>query len=168
MLRKGRYDRIVDWDEALAAVSAQLMSARPEDVLVLVGGDLPNEALFAAQRLAREGLSARGVDSTVRDDLPGGPGAWSRLFALPVSIEGVATCDLAIVAGLDPRYAFSVAGVQVRRALRRGARLVTVDARETTLSRVADHDLRPPPGEEAAALARLLRTRSPAGLAPAP
>ena len=112
---------------------------------MLVSGDLTNEAVFAAQRLVRAGLSA-GVDSTVRDDLPGGPDVWSRLFALPVSLEDVGTCDVAVVAGLDSRFSFSVAGVQVRRALRRGARLVTVDAREsTTLSRVADHWLRPRP-----------------------
>ena len=156
-LRKGRYDRVVGWDEALAEVSARLASARPTDILVLAGGDLTNEALYAAQRLAREGLSARGVDSTVGADLPGGPEAWSRLFALPVSIAGIATCDVAVVGCLDPRYSFSVAGVQVRRALRRGARLVTVDARSTTLSRVADHDLRPRPGDEAMTLARLLQ-----------
>jgi formate dehydrogenase (NADP+) alpha subunit len=157
-LRKGRYDRVVGWDEALAEVSARLAGARPADTLVLLGGDLTNEAIHMAQRLAREGLSAPGVDSTVRDDLPGGPEAWSRLFALPVSIEGVATSDVALVAGLDPRYSFSVAGVQVRRALRRGARLVTVDARATSLSRVADQDLRPQPGDEAMTLTRLLRT----------
>jgi formate dehydrogenase (NADP+) alpha subunit len=157
-LHKGRYDRIVGWDEALAEVSVRLAGARPADVLVLVAGDLTNEAIYAAQRLVREGLPARGIDSTVRDDLPGGPEVWSRLFALPVSIEGVATCDVAVVAGLEPRYSLSVAGVQVRRALRRGARLVTVDARVTTLSRAADQDLRPRPGDEAMTLTRLLRT----------
>ena len=119
-------------------------------MLVLVSGDLTNEALYTAQRLAREGLATHGVDSTVRADLPGGPETWSRLFALPVSLGAVATADVVIVAGLDPRYSFSVAGVQVRRALRRGARLVTVDARETSLTRVAGHDLRPRPGDEAA------------------
>ena len=157
-LRKGPYDRVVDWDEALDRVAARLAAARPADVLVLASGDLTNEALYAAQRLVREGLSGRGVDSTVRADLPGGAEAWSRLFALPVSIAAVAAADVVVVAGLDPRYAFSVAGVQVRRALRRGARLVTVDARETSLTRAADHDLRPRPGEEATTLARLLRT----------
>ena len=61
-----------------------------------------------------------------------------------------------------------MAGVQVRRALRRGARLVTVDARSTTLSRVADHDLRPRPGDEATTLTRLLRAaRKPESRRPA-
>ena len=63
-----------------------------------------------------------------------------------------------IVAGLDTRFSFSVAGVQVRRAMRRGARLVVVDARESNLARVADDWLRPRPGDEAHALAELVRT----------
>ena len=62
-----------------------------------------------------------------------------------------------IVAGLDTRFAFSVAGVQVRRALRRGARLVAVDARESNLARMADEWVRTRPAEEAMALGRLIR-----------
>ena len=54
-----------------------------------------------------------------------------------------------IVAGLDTRFSFSVAGVQVRRAMRRGGRLVAVDARESNLARVADDWLRSAPGDEA-------------------
>ena len=37
---------------------------RPDELLMLVSGDLTNEGLYAAQRLVRAGLGARGVDST--------------------------------------------------------------------------------------------------------
>ena len=118
----------------------------------------PTRAVFAAQRLAREAVLSD-VRSTrpPAPTLPGGPDVWSRLFALPVSLEDVATCDVAVVAGLDARYSFSVAGVQIRRAVRRGARLVVVDARESSLARAADQSCSREPGAEAAALTRLLR-----------
>ena len=161
MVRKGAYSRVVGWDEALDVAAAGLAGVAPDDVLMLVSADLTNEGLFAAQRFARSGLGGAGVDSTASARLPGGPAFWSRLFALPISLEALAGAETVIVAGLDTRFAFSVAGVQVRRAMRRGARLVAIDARESNLARVADQWLRPRPGGEARALADLLRdTRS--------
>jgi NADH-quinone oxidoreductase subunit G len=74
-----------------------------------------------------------------------------------VSLRDLGNADAVIVAGLDSRFAFSVAGVQVRRAVRRGGTLAVVDARESNLVRAADRWLRAAPGEEALTLVRLLR-----------
>jgi predicted molibdopterin-dependent oxidoreductase YjgC len=156
VVRKGPYERVTDWDEALDVAGAALAAAPPGEVLVLVSPDLPNESLYAAQRFARKALGAA-VDSTARSCLPGGAAVWSRLFALPVSLARLATADTVVVAGLDTRFTFSVAGVQARRAVRRGARLLVVDARESNLARVADRWLRCRPGDEARDLAVLLR-----------
>ena len=165
MLRRGRYFREVAWDEALDEVADVLASTPPDESLTLVSSDLTNEALYAARRFVREGLGSGGLDSTGRDQLAGGPALWSRLFALPVSIAGVARAGMVVVAGLDPRFSFSVVGVQVRRALRRGARLVVVDARESGLALAADRWLRVAPGGEALRLRDELPTLQPPAVA---
>ena len=157
MLRHGRYFRVAGWDEALDEVAGRLAAAAPRDVLMLVSADLTNESLYAAQRFVRLGLKSEGIDSTAGARLPGGPATWSRLFALPVSLHELGQAEAVVVAGLDSRFAFSVVGVQVRRAVRRGATLVVVDARESNLVRAADRWLPTAPGEEALALVRLLR-----------
>jgi predicted molibdopterin-dependent oxidoreductase YjgC len=156
VVRKGPYDRVVLWDDALDAVAAGLSGVAAGDVLLVVSPDLPNEAIYAAQRFARAGLGGAGLDSTARSWLPGGPERWSRLFALPISLAALAEAGTVVVAGLDTRFAFSVAGVQVRRALRRGATLVAVDARESNLARIAHHWVRCDPGHEALALTAAL------------
>jgi len=166
MVRRGAYFRVADWEEAMTEVTAKLAETAPTELLMLVSPDLSNEGLFAAQRLVRSGLGSGGIDSTARAYLPGGPATWSRLFSLPISIKALAEADAVIAAGLDSRFSFSVVGVQVRRALRRGARLVTVDARESNLAHMADRWLRPSPGEEARALARLVRALLGAGEPP--
>jgi predicted molibdopterin-dependent oxidoreductase YjgC len=148
VVRKSPYERVTDWDEALDAAAAALAAAPPAEVLVLASPDLANESLYAAQRFARSALGAA-VDSTARASLPGGAALWSRLFALPVSLARLAEAGTVVVAGLDTRFSFSVAGVQVRRAVRRGARLLVVDARESNLARVADRWQRSRPGDEA-------------------
>ncbi len=157
MLRKGRYFRVATWDEALDEVGGLLAGVAPADFHMLVSGDLSNEGMFAARRFAHSALGSNGLDSTARVTLPGGPDLWRRLLALPISLRSLAEADMVIAAGLDTRFAFSVAGVQVRRALRRGARLIAIDARESNLARMADEWVRTRPAEEALVLDRLVR-----------
>ena len=157
MVRRGAYFRVADWDEALGEVAARLKEVAAGEFLMLVSSDLSNEGLFAAQRLVRSGLGSQGIDSSGRAYLPGGPATWSSLFSLPISMKALGEAETVVVAGLDSRFSFSVAGVQIRRAMRRGAKLVAVDARESNLAQAADEWVRAQPGEEARALVSVLR-----------
>ena len=157
MVRRGAYFRVADWDEALTAVAERLAGVAPADILTVVSSDLSNEGLYAAQRFVREGLGSPNLDSTAAACLPGGAALWSRLFSLPISMKALGEADTVIVAGLDSRFSFSVVGVQARRAVRRGATLVAVDARESNLARAADDWVRPAAGDEARALVEVLR-----------
>jgi predicted molibdopterin-dependent oxidoreductase YjgC len=155
MLRRGKYFREVTWPEAQDEVTARLRDLKPQDFLMVVSGDLTNESLYTAQKFVRQVLGSKNIDSTARWNLAGGPGLWSRLFSLPISIKEIAEADAIIAMGLDSRFYFSVAGVQVRHALKKGARLVTIDARDTNLARSTDHHLQPTPGREGMLLGSL-------------
>jgi formate dehydrogenase major subunit len=115
---------------------------------MMVSGDLTNESLFAAQKFVRSCLAGNSIDSTARFDLPGGLGLWTKLFSLPISIKGITESDAIIAVGLDSRFYFSVVGVEIRRALKHGAKLLTIDARDSNLARYTDHRLQPAPGRE--------------------
>jgi formate dehydrogenase alpha subunit len=155
VLKRGEYFREVSWPEALEDVVSRLKGLEPEDFLMVVSPDLTNESLYAAQKFVRSCLRSNNLDSTARWALPGGLGLWARLLSLPISIKKIADADSIIAVGLDSRFSFSVAGVEIRRALREGATLVTIDARESNLARYTEHWLQPPPGEEGAALGLL-------------
>jgi len=148
MLQKGSYFRQVAWSEALEKVAAELKGIRPEEFLMLVSPDLTNESLFAAQKFVRDCIGSNSIDSTARMELAGGLDLWSELFSLPISIKSIAQADVILAAGLDSRFNFSVVGTKVRKALDRGARLVTIDARDSNLARYTDDWLRPTPGTE--------------------
>lgn len=152
MLRRGKYFREVTWREALSEVVAKLRGLKPEDFLMVVSGDLTNESLYAAQKFVRECMGGDSIDSTARLDLPGGLGLWAKLFSLPISIKAVAEADSIITIGLDSRFYFSVIGVQVRRALKEGAQLIAIDARDSNLAHYTDFSLHPSPGKEGAIL----------------
>lgn len=155
MLRRGKYFREVTWNEALEEVASRLRDLRPEDFLLLVSGDLTNEGLYTAQKFVRRCLSSNSIDSTARASLPGGLGLWAKLFSLPISIRGLREAEVILALGLDSRFYFSVAGVEIRHALRQGAKLVTIDARESNLARYTNLWLRPAPGDEDKLLAAL-------------
>lgn len=166
MLQKGDYFRKVTWDEALEKVAAELKGIRPDEFLMLVSPDLTNESLFAAQKFVRDCIGSDSIDSTARIELAGGLDLWSRLFSLPISIKGIAQADVILAVGLDSRFNFSVVGTKVRKALDRGAKLVTIDARDSNLARYTDDWLRPLPGTEAQLLGFLAEDM--AGRAPDP
>ena len=148
MLQKGAYFREVAWPEALDKVAAELKAVKPDEFLMLVSPDLTNESLFAAQKFVREVLGSNGIDTTGRLELAGGPGLWSGLFSLAISIKDIARADTILAAGLDSRFNFSVVGTKIRRALDLGASLVTIDAKDSNLARYTDHWLSPEPGRE--------------------
>ena len=148
MLQKGNYFREVSWAEALEKVAAELKGIQPDEFAMLVSPDLTNESLFAAQKFVRDCLGSPNIDSTARLELGGGLGLWSKLFSLPISIKNIAQADVILAVGLDSRFNFSVVGTKVRKALDRGAKLVTIDPRDSNLARYTDDWLRPPPGRE--------------------
>ena len=148
MLRRGKYFREVTWDEALDEAAGKLKGLKPDEFLMVVAADLTNEGLYAAQKFVRMGLGSNSIDSTARQALAGGLGLWARLFSLPISIRGIRDAEAIIAVGLDSRFDFSVAGVEMRHALKQGARLVTIDPRDSNLARYTDHWLRPAPGTE--------------------
>ena len=152
MLRRGKYFREVTWEESIDEVAGRLEGLKPIDLLMVASGDLTNESLYAAQKFVRTCLKSNSIDSTARASLPGGLGLWAKLFSLPISMQGIRKADSIIAVGLDSRFYFSVVGVEIRRALKDGANLVTIDARDSNLARYTDHWLRPTPGKEGALL----------------
>jgi len=155
VVKRAGYFREVNWTEALEEIASRLGVVGPEDVLMVVSPDLTNESLYAAQKFIRTCLKSNNIDSTARWALPGGAGLWANLFARPVSIKAIAHADSIVAVGLDSRFSFSVAGVEIRRALRDGASLVTIDSRESNLARYTEHWLRTSPGKEGAVLQAL-------------
>ncbi|MCP4546364.1 MAG: molybdopterin-dependent oxidoreductase [bacterium] len=148
LLRKGPYQREVEWTEAVTTVADKLKGTAPEDILMLVSPDLTNESLFAAQRFMRKCLKSGGIDSTARTALAGGPALWSRIFSQPISIRDIGACDRIVAVGLDSRFHFSIVGAEIRKALRQGGKLAVIDPRDSNLAARADIRLRPSPATE--------------------
>ncbi len=155
MMKKGAYFREVDWEEALNAAVEHLKDVDVSKFLLSVSPDLTNESLFAAQKFVREAMRSNSIDSTGRFSLTGGLDLWRKLFSLPISIHGIGNSDTIIALSLDTRFAYSTVGVEIRHALKRGARLITIDPRDSNLASYTNCSLRPSAGTEGAVIAAL-------------
>jgi len=143
---KGRHVP-VSWEAALAAASQQLGATAPPRLGVFTTTRLTNEAMGLLHAIFVKHLKAahRGASHGAA---PGMPACRCGKLA------DIADSDLVLVAGSDPARDQPVASFFIKRALDRGARLVTVESRPTDLAAFAETIFTPQQISKAVALAQ--------------
>ena len=137
----------VSWEAALAAASQRLGATAPPRLGVFTTTRLTNEAMGLLHAIFVKHLKAahRGASHSAA---PGMPACRCGKLA------DIADSDLVLVAGCDPARDQPVASFLIKRALDRGARLVTVESRPTELTAFAETIFPPQQISKAVALAR--------------
>lgn len=151
----------VSWPEALDAAAAELQRALelhgPGSIAILGGARGTNEDAYAWARFAKNVLGTDHVDAQLGDGLPA-----DVLLGLPRA--EISDCDRAaaiVFLGPDVKEELPVLYLRVRRAvLEHRVPLVDLAAVDHGLSEYAAAVLRPLPGEQSAAAARLVAALS--------
>ena len=160
--------RPASWPDALAYAARGLALARDEGgVGVLPGGRLTVEDAFTWSKLARVSLGTNDIDARVR------PGTDEELAFLASSVAGryleTAYADLesapaVLLAGFEPEEESPIVFLRLRKAVRHGAKVLTVAAfRSPAAVKTSATLIQALPGQEAAALQSLDRALLPAG-----
>jgi formate dehydrogenase alpha subunit len=139
------------WDEALAA-AADKLSSGGKPAAVLAGGTSPLEADYLLARLARQVLGTPHLDNTSRLNLGPALDILRRELGRIWSTRPLADLERAgavLVVGADLTHSAPVVGYHVKRAAARGAPLVVIDVRETSLALRSSLHLTPRPGTDA-------------------
>jgi predicted molibdopterin-dependent oxidoreductase YjgC len=138
----------LSWKEALDLVARRLDKCPSDRFAMIVSPACTNEDLYMAGKFTRLAMGSDRIDTSAR--LTYGPtfDVYLSLFRRSVPLSCLETAETILTVGLDTRYGRSVVGVQIRRAMSRGARLATIHPREHNLSRIADLWLQPEPGGE--------------------
>lgn len=167
LVRRDGELRPATWEEALAAAAAGLHRVQEqhgaEAVGAVAGPALPNEAAWLLLRLMRGLLKSPHVDHRRGQ-------AWRENGQVPeripasAKISGLDQAQVVVVAGVCPRERMPVLDLRIKKALRKGARLVVVGLEETGLDGYA-HARFPMP--VAQALDELLKALGEAGALPA-
>ena len=155
MLRDGGFLRPVSWERALDEAAAALKRAGGK-VGVLAGGGTSNEEGFLLQRLAREALGTRDIDSRVRDVTDRDGLLALNDPELQATVADIEFAHTVLVLGVEPVDEMPVLDLRIRKGVRRrGVKLAVATARPSALDAKAKHVLRFSPGGEPRAAALL-------------
>jgi formate dehydrogenase major subunit len=147
------------WEKALEKVSHALTAIRkkhgPEAVAVFASPRMANEELYLLQKWVRVGLGTNQISSF--SNLLNGSGldALDDMLGFTVStttMDEFQNADVIMVVNAELTEENLIAELKIKEAMKKGARLVTVNSSETALSKIADLWLDPKRGTNAALL----------------
>ncbi|HMB23931.1 MAG TPA: molybdopterin-dependent oxidoreductase [Anaerolineales bacterium] len=146
----------VAWEDAIVTAAEKISACDPGKYGMLISADCSSETLYVAQKFVREVVSSNHLRTSSTAVYGDSLHALRRLYGFAQPLSVLREADVILCLGFDGKYAQSVVDVELRRAQKAGARLITFNAREHSLSKAADEWLQPAPGEEADVLERLI------------
>ena len=155
MVRDGGNLREASWAEAIAKAAEGLGAARGK-VAALVGGRASNEEGYLTQRIVREALRSKSIDSRAAGAVD--RSLWLELTKpeLGAAVSDLDDADAILVLGADPLHSMPILDLRIRKAMRHGnARLAVATPRPTGLDGGAAAVARYAPGDSAAFAADL-------------
>jgi formate dehydrogenase major subunit len=151
--------REASWEEALDVAAAGLKKIRDgADGKALAGfgsAKGSNEEAYLFQKLVRAGFGSNNVDHCTRLCHASSVAALLETIgsgAVTASFNEARNSDVIIVIGAHPTSNHPVAATFLKNAVKRGAQLVIIDPRGSSLSRHASHSLQFTPGRDVALL----------------
>jgi len=160
LIRKNGELKEASWDDALELVAEGLKRYTPKEVGVIASAKCTNEENYVIQKFARAVLGTNNIDHCARlchaPTVAGlvqsfGSGAMTNSID---EAEGAA-CIFGI--GTNTTVSHPVIGLQIKRAVQNGARLIVANPMKVDLCRFADLWLRLRPGTDVALLMGMMR-----------
>ena len=157
--RRGKFTEIT-WDEAIDLVARRLARYRGEKFALLCGDKVANEDSYILQKFARVAMGSNNIDHSSRlCDAPSmvglGQSLGSGAMTNPISDIAGAACIFAV--GTNTTTSHPIVGQHIRRAVRRGAKLIVANPRHIDLCRHAALWLSVRPGSDLALLMGMMR-----------
>ena len=147
------------WDEALDLVARRFTELKeqygPDSLAAFACSRSTNEDCYMLQKMARVAFGTNNVDNCAR--VCHGPSVAGLALTLgsgamtnPIGDITAPDVECIMLVGSNPEEAHPVVGMQVRRAVERGTKLIVVDPRNIGLSKMADIHLKLRPGTNVA------------------
>jgi formate dehydrogenase alpha subunit len=148
------------WDEVLSLIAEKFSSYAKEQVGIISSSRCTNEDNYVAQKFCRLVLGTNNIDHCARLCHAPTVAGLAQTFgsgAMTNSIEDMSEADCIFAIGANITEAHPVIGMNVKQAVRRGAKLIVADPREIELVRFADIWLRHNPGTDVVLLMGMIK-----------
>jgi formate dehydrogenase alpha subunit len=160
LIRKGGKLVESSWEEALSLVAARLSQMKGDRFGFIASAKCTNEENYIAQKFTRLVMNTNNVDHCARLCHASTVAGLAQAFgsgAMTNSIEEISNAALIMVIGSNTTEAHPVIGLEVKKAIGRGAKLMIVNPMEIPLCRNADLWVRQAPGSDVALLMGMCR-----------
>jgi formate dehydrogenase alpha subunit len=148
------------WEEALEHTCSKLIRYRPEETAVIASAKATNEENYLIQKLARAVLGTNSVDHCARlchSPTVAGLAAAFGSGAMTNSIGDIKDAGCLLIIGANTTETHPVIGFEIKKAVRRGARLIVINPVKTPLGRQADISLQLRPGTDVLLLSAMCK-----------
>jgi formate dehydrogenase alpha subunit len=143
------------WDEALELVCSKLGSYKPDEVALISSAKCSNEENYVAQKFARAVLGTNNIDHCARLCHAPSVAGLAQSFgsgAMTNSINEVRDSRCILAIGTNTTEAHPIIGLEVKKAVENGAKLIVANPREIDLVRFSHIWLKHRPGSDVALL----------------
>ncbi len=138
----------VTWEQAIDMAAEKLAACKPDEFGMLVSPNCTDEDQYVAQKFARVVMRSHNIDTSARTFYGSGFNEYINLMKRSVPLSEIRKASAVLCVGLDVRFGRSVVGVELRRAFRRGAKIVSVNPRQHSLAMISERWIQPVPGAE--------------------
>jgi predicted molibdopterin-dependent oxidoreductase YjgC len=147
----------ISWEEAVQQAAERLSDCPPQHFGMLISPNCTNEDLYVAQKFVRAAVGSNHIDTSARLFYGSGFNAYLDLMRKSAPLSDLRQASVILVFGLDVRFGRSVVGVELREAIKRKAKVITINPNQHSLALIADRWLQPKPDTEFDMLESLLK-----------
>lgn len=172
LIRKNGQFEKATWEEALALIGKRLREIRdqhgPDSLAFVSSSRCTNEENYLMQKLARTAGGTNHVDNCATSCHAPSVAGLAMAFgsgAMSNSTAEIKDCKVLFLIGANPTEAHPIFGLEMKKALRRGAKLIVCDPRKTWMAKRAHIHIQHRPGSDNMLLNAMMRHILDEGLA---
>ncbi|SFV58201.1 Assimilatory nitrate reductase large subunit [hydrothermal vent metagenome] len=129
------------YDDSLEFVASKIKETNPKRVGFYLSGQMLNEDYYVANKLAKGFIGTANCDTNSRTCMSSAVVGYKKSFGLdyvPVCMDDIEHCNLLILIGANPAEAHVVLFNRIKKAKKRGMKVVVIDPRFTMSAKIAD------------------------------
>jgi len=133
--------REISYEEAIKIVASKLKNINPQKVGFYLSGQLLNEDYYIANKFAKGYIKTNNVDTNSRTCMASAVVAMKKVWGsdyVPLTMEDALNSNLYILAGSNIAEAHVVFFNRVKKAKKKGLKVIVIDPRFTKTAKIAD------------------------------
>ncbi len=130
-----------NYDEAINIIASKLKKTAPERVGFYLSGQMLNEDYYVANKLAKGFIGTSNCDTNSRTCMASAVVGYKKSFGVdyvPLGINDIDKANLLILTGANPAESHVVLFNKIKKAQKKGLKVVVIDPRFTLSAKIAD------------------------------